>query len=959
MFRFQDFSIRAKLTLIVMIPVALALLIASGVFLAYDMHSTRMGLARRLLNSAQIVSMNSSAAVYFGDRDQAGRNLQALAIQDYIEYAAFFTADGATLAEYLRDPAVRKKDFSGISAAEGFLFRPDALLIRLPVHVDEEEIGRIAVQSSLSPVRQRFRRFLLVVVAVLLLALVLAAILQKRLRRPLTRPVLNLAHTARRISREQDYSIRARRFNNDELGGLVDQFNAMLGQIQERDSALRDARDRLEERVRDRTRDLEQEVAERKDAEAKLAEQYYFLQELIDAIPVPVFFKDAERRYLGSNKAFADFFSVDREALIGKTPDQIFPENISKRSSAKDFEVLDNSALRVYEDLLQTVDRKFHHMLFFKAPFFDAAGALRGLVGTMIDITDRKEAEEALKKAKEAAEAANNQLEKAIARANKLAVQAEMASIAKSEFLANMSHEIRTPLNGIIGMAALLRSTRLNEEQTEYADIINASGDALLTLINDILDFSKIEAGKLDLEILDFDLRHLIEDVMDLLSLKAEEKGLEFSCLIAPGVPAHVRGAAGRLRQILLNLANNAIKFTDEGEVVLRIRKTAVTEDTVQIHFSVTDTGIGIPEHRREKIFESFVQADASTTRKYGGTGLGLTITRRLIEMMGGTLSLESVVNEGSTFFFVLPLTLIGAVIHEDRHHERLKNHRILIVDDNATAREVLRRYLEGWGCICEEVHDGTTALARLLREESHDTRIDMAIIDMQMPGMDGETLGRHIREEERLDHVRLVLLTTLGQRGDGARLCHAGFDGYFTKPVKPAQLRSCLERVFGMQRAAAYPEEGAAAQKTLVTHHTIAEDSEARARVLVVEDNAVNQKVAMRILSKLNYRADCAGNGREALDALQSENYDVVLMDCQMPVMDGFEAAREIRRREKNGNSHIPVIAMTANAMEGDRENCMRAGMDDYIAKPVAPAALAALLEKHVFAGGGGTLGI
>src|SRR5215210_5961708 len=540
---------------------------------------------------------------------------------------------------------------------------------------------------------------------------------------------------------------------------------------------------------------------------------------------------------------------------------------------------------------------------------FDDDGKPMRVVGTVQDITERERVERELQEAREAAEAANR---------------------AKSDFLANMSHEIRTPMNGVIGMTEILLNTELSDEQLEYAETVRSSGENLLRIINDILDFSKIEAGALRLEAVTFDLRIEVEEVVYLLAERAHNKGLELLGFVEPDMPTALRGDPYRLRQILTNLIGNAVKFTEEGEVSVRTSLDSENDEEVVIRFEVHDTGVGLSPEQQERLFQSFSQADTSTTRRYGGTGLGLAICKQLVELMDGEIGIESSPGEGSIFWFTVHLekqSPDAQVVLSPRSD--LRDLRVFIVDDNRTNRTILHRQVTSWGMRAGAAEGGLQALGLLCDAEASGKPYDLTILDMQMPGMDGLELARRIKDDPRLSDTQLVLLTSIGQRGDGALTKEAGVSAYLTKPVRQSELYNCLIAVMGSQSGADDAAEVAAsAEAPLVTRHNLREvSSRSHTRLLVAEDNPVNQKVAVRMLEKLGYRVDVAGNGREALDALAHAPYAAVLMDVQMPEMDGYEATQEIRRRERTAEEErgdsvrrLPVIAMTANALESDR---------------------------------------
>jgi PAS domain S-box-containing protein len=662
-----------------------------------------------------------------------------------------------------------------------------------------------------------------------------------------------------------------------------------------------------------------------------LAASEAFLESLVENLPVNIHRKDREGRFIFANKHFCEYKGKELDEILGKTNFEIDPPEL-----AKEYREIDELLMKTrqpFEAEEARIDpdgqRRWVHII--KMPVLDDAGTVIGTQGMFWDVTASKQAEENLTMAKEAAEA---------------------AARAKSEFLANMSHEIRTPMNGVIGMAGLLLEGELNLQQREFAETIRTSAETLLAIINDILDLSKIEAGKLTFEVLDFDLVKTVEGTLDMLAQRAQDKGLELAGTVASEVPTRLRGDPGRLRQILVNLVGNAIKFTEQGEVVVRVCKESETDTHALVRFYVQDTGIGISPEAQEKLFQAFSQADSSTTRKYGGTGLGLVIAKQLVTMMGGQIGMYSGPGKGSTFWFTVQLEKQPRDAEfPESHRPALYGLRVLVVDDNGTNRQILRHQLTVWKMLPSSAASGQEALRMLRTAAMEALPYNLALLDVQMPEMDGFALARSVKADPAIAGTRLVVLTSIGQALSAQELRNAGIEAYLVKPVKQSHLFDCLMNAIGEPAAETFfvhPVSSLPVSTSLEpTPHR------KRPRVLLAEDNIINQKVVLGQLQKLGYAADAVANGLEVLAALQRLSYDIILMDCHMPEMDGYEATQAIRKQEENldqsrlRKSPVHIIAITANAMQGDAEKCFAVGMNDYLSKPMGLPDLRAALER------------
>lgn len=656
---------------------------------------------------------------------------------------------------------------------------------------------------------------------------------------------------------------------------------------------------------------VKENITERKRIETEVLRQKQYFEALVETSPVAVVVLDNDEKIVSCNPAFEKLYGYERREVTGALLDTLITTAETHHEAEQyTHEVMEKTVH--FTSKRRRKDGSLVDVEIVGAPVI-VDGNKVGALAIYHDISGLVHARQ----------------------------EAEQANRSKSEFLANMSHEIRTPMNGVIGMLELALDTPLSPEQQDYLQTSLKSAEALLSLLNDILDFSKIEAGKLELEYINFKLRNTIEDVGYTLAKRAQDKGLELVCLVHPEITHTLRGDAGRIRQILINLVGNAIKFTHQGEIVIRAELVEETEAAAKIHFSVQDTGIGIPYERQSAVFERFIQADGSTTRKYGGTGLGLSITKQLVEAMHGTIGLHSEPGVGSDFWFEITFEKVAVGPEEPAPHleqVELQFARILGVDDNQTNRLVLSKMVEGFGCRIDIAASGARGIEMLHQAARSGDPYHVVLLDMQMPGMDGEQTARDIKNDPLVKDVKVVILTSMGKRGDAMRLEALGCSGYLLKPVKQQMLFDALRAILNRRE-----EENTG----IVTRHVISEKRSTGNRILLAEDNSINQKIAVAMLQKRGYFVDVVESGQPAYDKAVSTEYSAILMDVQMPGVDGFEATRRIREWEAGTNRHIPIIAMTAHAMKGDREKCIEAGMDDYVSKPIESRILYNVVER------------
>jgi PAS domain S-box-containing protein len=924
----RNFSLRRKITLVIMVNTFVALRVAGAGFAEYGVYQLKQARLEDLNTLANMLGTNNTAPLTFNDSKAAEDILSALAAKPHILSAVIYDRDGAPFAVYVQNG--KKDDYSAPNLeSDSSRFISGRVLIFQTIIFEDEKIGTVFLEGDTVEYNQLLKQYLRLFGMIIAVVSLGAYAMAGGLQRPISNPILRLAWITKMVTSSRDYSIRAIKYSGDEVGVLIDGFNEMLGQIQTHDSELLHARADLEQRVNERTNELQLEMADRQHAQQALRESEGQIRLLMDSTAEAVYGIDLKGIITFANSAVLRLLKYKKgDSLLGKSAHHVM------HYSYPDGRPFPLEECQIITSRLQGIDVHSDSEVFWRADGTSfpveywaypirKEGEIVGAVVTFLDITDRTRAQAALLEAKQTAEA---------------------ASKAKSEFLANMSHEIRTPMNGIIGMTDLALGTHLTAEQREYLTLVKSSADSLLHVINDILDFSKIEAGKLELEKAEFEIRDLFRDTLKTLAQRTDNKALEISARISPKVPMTLVGDPTRLRQLVVNLVGNAIKFTEKGNIVLNADLESAEGDELAMHISVSDTGMGIPKEKQNIIFDSFAQADGSTTRRFGGTGLGLAISRQLVELMGGRIWVESEIGKGSEFHFTCKF-LKGNKTASDQEQiagRALPGINVLVADCNEINREIFSEMLKNWGMNATRAGSGQEALDLLGNAQKEGDPFRLAILDAGMPGMDGFEIFERMKSNTELGCEVIMLVSLNRHLADTERCRILGVKHCLTKPIGQSELLDAILSALTQKIAEEKVVKIAASQLPMPTTHVL--------NVLLSEDNAVNQKLAIRLLEKAGHHVTLARTGREAVAAWENSGepgFDVLLMDIQMPEMDGMEATAEIRSREKKSGRHVPILAMTAHAMRGDRERCLTNGMDGYISKPIHPADLFAEIER------------
>ncbi|MBZ5701614.1 MAG: response regulator [Acidobacteriia bacterium] len=909
MLNLRKLSLRRSLLLHSLFTGGLGVVLVCAGFLVYDLQQYREEKVSSLRSTADMVGANSDAALLFDDPAAGAQVLSALRTQPEIRAAALYHSDGRLLASYLRKDLTGKRTVP-MPPGEGVQWGGDNVAIRQAVFVEGKPVGTLYLEAEHSNLREAVILHIWTAAVMGLVGLLIVYPLSSRLSRTISRPIYDLAWIARLVAAGKNYALRSPELGGEELGQLGADFNHMLDEIERRDAALREARDTLEARVAERT--------------AALRQSEELFRTLSEAAPVGIFRADPKGRCNYLNERLLEMVGLKLEEALGYGWQKSIHPGDRERVGRHLSSLVGQRRIALESHRYRTPDGREGWAEGYMKALSAEDGAISGYVGIVQDVTERRKAEEELREAKEAAEAANR---------------------AKSDFLAQMSHEIRTPMNGILGMTELALGTDLSAEQREYISMVKSSADALLDIINDILDFSKIEAGKIELERIPFSLHTCIEEALEPLSIRAQEKGLNLAWEVDAEIPDELAGDPTRLRQVLLNLAGNGVKFTKRGEVSIQAQLAVNDANGVAVKFTVADTGVGIPPEKLEKIFEAFAQADMSTTREYGGTGLGLSISTRLVHLMGGKIQVESEPEKGSRFFFTAHFgktcnrARTGCCIPEGAI---LPGKRVLAADDSAINRRLLEQFFKRWEMDARVAASGREALELFRQAEEQGAPFDACVLDYHMPGMDGLELAARLREIARNKPPVLLLLASSNLPGERRECQRAGIQHTMRKPIRMCVLCTALNGALGRRAS----EQDSQTGKSRAT-------AGGSLRILLAEDNPVNRKLAVRILEKSGHRVAVANDGQEAVARTAAEEFDLVLMDVQMPVMGGLVATQRIREREQRTGLHVPIIAMTAHALNKDRERCREAGMDGYTTKPIRPSELEAEIRRVYEAAG------
>jgi len=942
--RFRDISIRNKLRILIMLISGLALLLTCGILGTVEVIQFRRFLAGEMTVLSEIVASRSAASLIFNDSEVATETLESLKAKESIEYAAIYDAAGNLFAQYRRSQDIRP-DLPP-NGPEKFYFTRNALHIVCPITLAADRLGSVYIRSDLNKMYSMIRNYIVLVLVILFGVFLVVFLALSIMQHIITKPILDLAEASDMIARHMNFGACVKKRGNDELGLLVDAFNSMLDQLRQRDLALVDAKNRAEKsaenthRLAEETHEvnlrLKKEIVERKLAYAAMIESEKKYRGIFENAQEGIYRSSADNRFIDVNPSMVRLLGYDSAEDVVSHINDIGADLFVDKAERRQFYIMlnDSGAVNNFECQLKRKDGKRIWVSVQARAFFDDHEKIIYVEGLLEDITDRKMAAEALKDSyrqlEKRVEERTSELKATNEELLRAKEAADEAARVKSEFLANMSHEIRTPLNGVISAADLALFEVMPPKTEHYLKIIHSSGNALLGIINDILDFSKIGAGKLKLDVNPFNLDEVISNVLAIFQGRTAEKRIEMLLDVNPETPMAVVGDSLRFQQILTNLISNAVKFTDpSGIVLISLTHKMVDQDTIRVICTVKDSGIGMAEEHLNSLFKAFTQGDTSTTRKYGGTGLGLCISQQLAKLMGGGIMVKSEFRKGSEFTVTANLGRRPA--HPEKRLEiplALSGLHILVVDDCPETREILGKIIRSFGFTSDMVESGNAACDLLKTRQKTDRPFDMAVIDMTMPEMDGLRTAMKLRGE-LLFTAPIILMTEQIHDLSDSDAPGIGINRFLLKPVSASSLLNGIMDAFGDKADAKTHPRVVAVDKRSFFRSKLA-----GMRVLVVEDNAVNQEIAVEILKSVGINPLIAGDGIEALELLDAETFDAVLMDVQMPRMDGYEATRKIHENKKI--QHIPVIAMTASAMATDEKKCFESGMTAYITKPI-----------------------